>query len=153
MTISDTIKPRKGCFMFNLFKKKKEEPRKAVITEVNYLVDIENADKIYKLIKDDLSENDEYNESAKYLKENYDHEKVWKYFPYELAFRIEGNEVFAEANNTWYRVGRLKKNADLNGNHVLCFYANEYKYVTEDYIDREKGDHYFGIEVTKTVTL
>ena len=139
--------------MFNLFRKKKEEPRRRVITEVNYLVDTENADKIYKLIKDDLSENDEYNESAKYLKENYDHEKVYKYFPYELAFKIEGNEVFAEANGEWYRVGRLKKNADLNGNHVLCFYANEYKYVTEDYIDREKGDHYFGIEVTKTVTL
>ena len=30
---------------------------------------------------------------------------------------------------------------------------NEYKYVTEDSIEREKGDHYFGIEVTKTVTL
>jgi len=141
--------------LFNLFKKKKEEPkpRKAVITEVNYLVDTENADKIYKLIKDDLEENPEYSNSAKELREYYDHEKVWKYYPYELAFKIEGKEVFAEVNDTWYRVGRLKRNADLNGNHVLCFYANEYKYVTEDSIEREKGDHYFGIEVTKTITL
>jgi len=136
-------------------KKKKEESKPLVrtITEVNYLVDTENADKIYKLIKDDLEENPEYSNSAKELREYYDHEKVWKYYPYELAFKIEGKEVFAEVNDTWYRVGRLKRNADLNGNHVLCFYANEYKYVTEDSIEKEKGDHYFGIEVTKTVTL
>lgn len=141
--------------LFNLFKKKKEEPKPLVrtITEINYLADTENADKIYKLIKDDLEENPEYSNSAKELREYYDHEKVWKYYPYELAFKIEGKEVFAEVNNTWYRVGRLKRNADLNGNHVLCFYANEYKYVTEDSIEREKGDHYFGIEVTKTITL
>lgn len=139
--------------MFNLFRKKKEEPRRRVITEVNYLVDTENADKIYKLIKDDLEENPEYSNSAKELREYYDHEKVWKYYPYELAFRIEGKEVFAEVNGEWYRVGRLKKNADLNGNHVLCFYANEYKYVTEDSVEKEKGDDYFGIEVTKVITL
>ena len=139
--------------MFNLFKKKKEEPRKAVITEVNYLVDTENADKIYKLIKDDLEENPEYSNSAKELREYYDHEKVWKYYPYEMAFKIEGKEVFAEVNGTWYRVGRLKRNADLDGIQVLCFYVNEYKYVTEGSIEREKGDHYFGIEVTKTITL
>lgn len=29
----------------------------------------------------------------------------------------------------------------------------EYKYVTEDSVEKDKGDHYFGIEVTKTVTL
>ena len=141
--------------LFNLFKKKNEEPKPLVrtITEINYLADTENTDIIYKLIKDDLEENPEYSNSTKELREYYDHEKVWKYYPYELAFKIEGKEVFAEVNNTWYRVGRLKRNADLNGNHVLCFYANEYKYVTEDSIEKEKGDHYFGIEVTKTITL
>ena len=141
--------------MFNLFKKKKEEPKPLVrtITEINYLADTENADKIYKLIKDDLEENPEYSNSAKELREYYDHEKVWKYYPYELAFKIEGKEVFAEVNDTWYRVGRLKRNADLDGLQVLFLYPNEYKYVTEDSIEREKGDHYFGIEVTKTVTL
>lgn len=141
--------------MFNLFKKKKEEPKPLVrtITEINYLADTENADKIYKLIKDDLNENDEYTESAKYLKENYDHEKVYKYEPYELPFEIKGKQVFAEVNGEWYKVGRLKRNADLDGLQVLFLYVNEYKYVTEDSIEREKGDHYFGIEVTKTVTL
>ena len=125
--------------LFNLFKKKNEEPKPLVrtITEINYLADTENTDIIYKLIKDDLEENPEYSNSAKELREYYDHEKVWKYYPYELAFKIEGKEVFAEVNNTWYRVGRLKRNADLNGNHVLCFYANEYKYVTEDSIEKE----------------
>ena len=139
--------------MFNLFKKKEDKPRIRTITDINYLVEIENEDKIYKLIKDDLNENDEYTESAKYLKENYDHEKVYKYEPYELPFEIKGKQVFAEVNGEWYKVGRLKRNADLDGLQVLFLYPNEYKYVTEDSIEREKGDHYFGIEVTKTVTL
>lgn len=139
--------------MFNLFKRKKEEPRKAVITEVNYLVDTENADKIYKLIKDDLTENDEYNESAKYLKENYDHEKVYKYEPYELPFKIENKYVFAQVEDKWYKVGRLKKTADLDGELTLYLYPNEYKYVTEDSVEKDKGSHYFGIEVKKTITL
>lgn len=139
--------------MFNLFKRKKEEPRKAVITEVNYLVDTENADKIYKLIKDDLNENDEYNESAKYLKENYDHEKVYKYEPYELPFKIENKYVFAQVGDKWYKVGRLKKTADLDGRLTLYLYPNEYKYVTEDSVEKDKGSHYFGIEVEKTITL
>ena len=56
--------------MFNLFKKKKEEPKPLVrtITEINYLADTENADKIYKLVKDDLNENPEYSNSAKELR-------------------------------------------------------------------------------------
>ena len=84
--------------MFNLFKKKKEEPKPLVrtITEINYLADTENADKIYKLVKDDLNENPEYSNSAKELKEYYDHEKVYKYDPYELPFEIKGKQVFAE---------------------------------------------------------
>lgn len=139
--------------LFNLFKKKEEKPRVRTITDINYLVEIKNEDKIFKLVKDDLDENDEYSESAKYLKENYDHEKVYKYEPYELPFKIENKYVFAQVEDKWYKVGRLKKTADLDGELTLYLYPNEYKYVTDDYIEREKGDHYFGIEVIKTITL
>lgn len=139
--------------MFNLFKKKEEKPRVRTITDINYLVDIENEDKIFKLVKDDLDENDEYSESAKYLKENYDHEKVYKYEPYELPFKIEDKYVFAQVGDKWYKVGRLKKTADLDGRLTLYLYPNEYKYVTEDSVEKDKGSHYFGIEVEKTITL
>ena len=91
--------------MFNLFKKKEEKPRVRTITDINYLVEIEN-----------------------------------KY-------------VFAQVEDKWYKVGRLKKTADLDGELTLYLYPNEYKYVTEDSVEKDKGSHYFGIEVKKTITL
>ena len=139
--------------MFNPFKKKEEKPRVRTITDINYLVEIENEDKIFKLVKDDLDENDEYSESAKYLKENYDHEKVYKYEPYELPFKIENKYVFAQVEDKWYKVGRLKKTANLEGELTLYLYPNEYKYVTEDAVEKDKGSHYFGIETKTTITL
>ena len=141
--------------MFNLFKKKKKEPepRVRIIRDVNYLVETENADKIYKIVKDDLDENPEYSNTAKELREFYDHEKVWKYEPYELPFKLEGKYVYAQLGEEWLKVGRLKRGADLDGELTLYLYPNEYKYVTQDSIEKEKGDHYFGIETTKTIIL
>lgn len=138
--------------MFNLFKKKPEEPRKRYITEVNYLVDIENADRVRKHCKEDLIENDEYYLSAKELKENYDHERVWKYAPVEIPFKLEGKQVYTEIDGEWFRIGRVKKTADLEGNLHCYFYVKEYKYVS-DTVEKEKGDDFFGIEVGITVTL
>ena len=138
--------------MFKLFKKKVEAPKPlfSITTDLFYLVDTENADKVFRFYKEDLSENEEYFRSAKELKEDYDHEKVWKYEPLEIPFRLEGREAFAQLDDEWVKVGRLKKTADIEGGELkLYLYPNEYKYVTEDYIDKEKGDHYFGIECRK----
>ena len=139
--------------MFNLFKKKKEEPRRRVITEVNYLVDTENEERVRKYYNEDLIENDEYYQSAKELKEYYDHERVWKYEPVEIPFKMEGKEVYTDLDGEWVRIGRVKKTADLDGKLTCYFYVKEYKYVTEDSIEKEKGDDFFGIEVTKVITL
>jgi len=128
------------------------KPTTRTITENNWLVDSENAEKILKLVKNDLDESDDYHLSAKELKEDYEG-KVYRYEPYELPFKIEGREVFAEVEGEWYRVGRLKKTANLEGTPRLYLYVNEYKYVTEDSIEKEKDDPYFGIECTKVVNL
>lgn len=139
--------------MLNLFKKKKTEapkPRYSITTDLFYLVDTENADRVMKFYKEDLIENDEYYRTAKELKEDYDHEKVWKYEPLEIPFRLEGREVYAQLDDEWVKVGRLKKTADIEGGELkLYLYVNEYKYVTEDSIEKENGDHYFGIECIK----
>lgn len=126
------------------------EPRYSITTDLYYLADTENADRIFKYYREDLEENDEYNRSAKELKEDYDHEKVWKYEPLELPFKLEGREVYTELDGEWVKVGRLKKTADIEGGELkLYLYPNEYKYVTEDEIEKEKGEHYFGIECRK----
>lgn len=71
----------------------------------------------------------------------------------ELPFKLEDRTVFAEVDGEWYRVGRLKKTDNLDGTPRLYLYVNEYKYVTEESIEKEKDDPYFGIECTKTVNL
>ena len=139
--------------MFNLFKKKAKEddrPRYSITTDIYYLVDTENADRVYKYHREDLEENEDYFQSAKELREWYDNEKVWKYDPLELPYKLEGREVFTQLDDEWVKVGRLKKTADIEGGELkLYLYPNEYKYVTEDSIEKEKGEHYFGIECRK----
>lgn len=139
--------------MFNLFKKKKEEPRTRIIRNVNYLTYTENADRVKKYYKNELVENDEYYQSAKELKEYYDHERVWKYEPVEIPIKIDGRNVYTEIEDEWFKIGRLRKDADLDGELTGYFYVCEYKYVTEDSVEKEKDDDYFGIEVKKVVTL
>ena len=62
--------------MFSLFKKKETKPKTRTVTNIYYLVDTENAERVRKYYRQDLEENDEYFQSAKELKEYYDHEKV-----------------------------------------------------------------------------
>lgn len=129
------------------------KPTERIERNVYYLVDTENADRVKRYYKEDLVENDEYYLSAKELKENYDHERVWKYEPVKIPFKIEGNNVFTEIEGDWFKIGRLKKGADLDGELTCYFYVKEYKYVTEDSIEKEKDDDFFGIEVKKRIAL
>ena len=137
--------------MISLFKKKKAEPRKWTIVDTNWLTDTENADRFVKFYKDELTENYDYSEPAKTLKEEYDHEKVYKYEPYELEFMLNGHQVYALLEDEWVHIGRLKKNARLDGELKCYLYVNEYKYVTEEEVTKGKGDPYFGIENTRIV--
>lgn len=63
--------------------------------------------------------------------------------------------IDADALNLDYEVDMADdwKTADLDGRLTLYLYPNEYKYVTEDSVEKDKGCHYFGIEVEKTITL
>lgn len=138
--------------MFSLFKKKETKPKTRTVTNIYYLVDTENAERVRKYYRQDLEENDEYFQSAKELKEYYDHEKVWKYEPFEIPFKLEGRDVYTNIEDEWFKIGRLKKTADIEGKLTCYYYVNEYKYVTEDSVEKEKDEDYFGIEVKKQVT-
>lgn len=133
--------------------KTNEKPKTRTTMNIYYLVDTENAERVRKYYNQDLEEDDEYFQSAKELKESYDHEKVWKYEPVEIPFKLEGRDVYTEIEDEWFKIGRLKKTADIDGKLTCYFYVNEYKYVTEDSVEKEKGDDYFGIEVIKTIVL
>ena len=131
-----------------LFRKKK--PIVRTITTVNYLKNTEHGDEFFKYYKEDLFENDEYDRTAKELKEDYDHEKVYRYDPLTLPFKMEGLDVYSKMDE-WVKVGRLKKNADLDGELSLEFYPNIYMYVGNE-VEKDSGEHYFGVTVERTVS-
>jgi len=154
-----------GFIIFKVVKKPKGEkkempqvepsaPRYRTETNTYWVVDCDCAEKYIKYYRDELEENDDYNLSAKELKEDFCDEKVYKFEPLELPLKMEGLDVYSYRDNEeWEKIGRLKKTSDINGELELYLYPNIFKYVTEDSVEKEKGDDYFGIEVTKTVTL
>ena len=132
--------------------KKKEEPRFRTITETYWLVDTQHADEFFKAYEEDLVENDDYDLSAKELKEDYEGEKVYRFEPLELPVRMENRDVYSCIEDKWMKIGRVKKTADLNGKITLYLYPNIYKKVWKDEIEKVSDDSYFGIDVTKIVS-
>lgn len=132
--------------------KKKEEPRVMTITETYWLVDTQHADEFFKAYEEDLVENEDYDLSAKELKEDYEGEKVYRFEPLELPVRMENRDVYSCIEDKWMKIGRVKKTADLNGKITLYLYPNIYKKVWKDEIEKVSDDSYFGIDVTKIVS-
>ena len=132
--------------------KKKEEPRVRTITETYWLVDTQHANEFFKAYEEDLVENDDYDLSAKELKEDYEGEKVYRFEPLELPVRMENRDVYSCIEDKWMKIGRVKKTADLNGKITLYLYPNIYKKVWKDEIEKVSDDSYFGIDVTKIVS-
>lgn len=117
-----------------------------------WIVDEENVEKFYKAFKKDFEENDEYYRSAKELKEDYSDEKVYKYEPYELPLKMENKDVYSYIEDgEWVKIGRVKKTADIDGKLKLYLFPNTYKYVTEDSVEKETDDSYFGLKVIQLV--
>lgn len=131
--------------------KKEEEPRVRTITETYWLVDTQHADEFFKAYEEDLVENDDYDLSAKELKEDYEGDKVYRFEPLELPVRMENRDVYSCIEDKWMKIGRVKKTADINGKITLYLYPNIYKKVWKDEIEKVSDDSYFGIDVTKTV--
>lgn len=117
-----------------------------------YLKDTENENKFYKTLKGDLDENPEYDLSTSELRQGYIGEKVFRYYPYNLDMKIEGNEVYGCLNGEWLRVGTLKRGTkELAQEGTLALYPMIYKMVFDDEIRKVSGDPYFAIEVKKEI--
>lgn len=127
--------------------------REHIITETAYPVDQENAERFFSFYKEDFDENDEYDLPAKELKEDYEGEKVYRYDPYQLDYKIEEGQIFAKLDDEWIHVARLKKTQSIPEDALFFLYPNVYKYVTEDEISKETGDPFFGFEYKKKVGI
>lgn len=129
-------------------------PRYRTETNTYWVVDCDCAEKYLRFYRDELEENDDYNLSAKELKEDFCDEKVYKFEPLELPLKMEGLDVYSYRDKEeWEKIGRLKKTSDINGELELYLYPNIFKYVTEEGVSKETDDSYFGVTVTKKVML
>ena len=129
---------------------KKQTPTKRYIEYTVYPVDQVNADKFFSFYKQDLDENEEYDWSNKELLEDSYDDKVYRYDPFKLNYKVEDGNVYAEMDGEYILTGRLKK-TDLDridgGNYFL--YPNIYKKINDESVVKESGDHYFGFYIKK----
>ncbi len=141
--------------LFLILKPKKEVKAEPPIQkpkysyEITYLKECQNVERFVKAYKDDFDENDDYSLSAKELKEDYAGERVYKYEPYELPYKLDGNIVYSQIGDEWLEVGKLKKGVKLDDFATFYLYPNEYKYVTEDSVEKENDGAYFGFYYKK----
>lgn len=116
-----------------------------------YPFDQEHEEEFFKAYKRDFNTTDEYTLPAKELKEYHDGEKVYKYYPYEIPFKIEGNEVYSYIKEEqWIKVGELTdKDAEKVNTHTsyLKIFQNIYKDVWDGEITKEEDDPFFAITV------
>ena len=143
-----------GIFLIFISQRKpketKQAPTKRYIEYTVYPVDQVNADKFFNFYKQDLDENEEYDWSNKELLEDSYDDKVYRYDPFKLNYKVEDGNVYAEMDGEYILTGRLKK-TDLDridgGNYFL--YPNIYKKINDESVVKESGDHYFGFYIKK----
>ena len=129
----------------------KEETKPKYKYVISYLNDAKNEDRFVKAYKPEFEENDDYHLSAKELKEDYADEKVYRYMPYELPYKIQDQVVYSQIGDEWLEVGKLKKGVKLDDFATFYLYPNEYKYVTEDSVEKENDGAYFGFYYKKPI--
>lgn len=123
--------------------------------EYLWLQDTEDiGNQFFKAYKEDLEENDDYHMTKKEILEDYyDGDKIYKYEPFSLPYKVEGNKVYSYIKEgEWICVGAIKKREiekyEQSINTELYLMPNFFKKVDDESIVTDSGDSYFGLEVT-----
>ena len=130
------------------------EPRKLTYDEYLWLQDTEDiGNRFFKAFKEDLEENDDYHMTKKeILDEYYPGDKIYKYEPFLLPFKVEEGKVYSYINEgEWICVGALKKRDiakyERSKRTELYLMPNYFKKVYDDEVETDSGDSYFGLLV------
>ena len=145
-------------FSTNSWVSTKPTPKPTSYTEYLWLQDTEEiGNKFFNAYKEDLEENDDYHMTKKeILDEYYDGDKIYKYEPFSVPFKVEGNKVYSFIKeNEWICVGTIKKREiakyEQSTHTDLQLMPNYFKKVEDDSVEADHGDSYFGLEVTLPV--
>lgn len=146
--------------MFNLFKKKETpkskptepvKPKPVTNTGMIYPSDQQHAEEFLDAYKKDLNKTDWYTLTAKELKEDFEGEKVYKYYPYKLDYELRGCDVYAPLKKEMVKIGTVtEEQAEIIQKEYgsLRFFANIYKEVY-DTVEIIEDDPLFGFYVRK----
>ena len=121
-------------------------------TKLIYLYDGEEAERFFKAYRHDMDEDDDYFLSNKELKEDF-YDNVYRYFPYQLPFKIENErDVYSWiSEDEWIFIGKVSRQdlQYLNDSKYqqLFLYANIYKYVTDENVEKIEDDPFFALKV------
>ena len=95
--ISKVLKPKTKTAPIRTEPKVEEPARPKTIQEYLWLMDTEDiGNKFVKAYKEDLEENDDYHMTKKeILDEYFDGDKIYKYEPFSLPFKVEDGKVYS----------------------------------------------------------
>ena len=153
--ISKVLKPKTKTAPIRTEPKVEEPARPKTIQEYLWLMDTEDiGNKFVKAYKEDLEENDDYHMTKKeILDEYFDGDKIYKYEPFSLPFKVEDGKVYSYIEDEkWMYVGSIKKREiakyEQSKKTELYLMPNYFKKVNDETVEADSGDSYFGLEVT-----
>ena len=153
--ISKVLKPKTKTAQIRTEPKVEEPARPKTIQEYLWLMDTEDiGNKFVKAYKEDLEENDDYHMAKKeILDEYFDGDKIYKYEPFSLPFKVEDGKVYSYIEDEkWMYVGSIKKREiakyEQSKKTELYLMPNYFKKVNDETVEADSGDSYFGLEVT-----
>ena len=145
----------KPDFSTNTWVSTKPIERPKTYTEYLWLMDTEDiGNKFFRAFREDLEETDEYHMTKKeILDEYFDGDKIYKYEPYSLPFKVEDGKVYSYIEeDKWIYVGSIKRKEiakyEQSTKTDLQLMPNYFKKVNDETIESDHGDAYFGLEVT-----
>ena len=153
--ISKVLKPKTKTAPIRTEPKVEEPARPKTIQEYLWLMDTEDiGNKFFRAYKEDLEETDEYHMTKKeILDEYFDGDKIYKYEPFSLPFKVEDGKVYSYIEDEkWMYVGSIKKREiakyEQSKKTELYLMPNYFKKVNDETVEADSGDSYFGLEVT-----
>lgn len=148
----------KPDFSTNSWVSTKPIERPKTYTEYLWLMETEDiGNKFFRAFREDLEETDEYHMTKKeILDEYFDGDKIYKYEPFSLPFKVEDGKVYSYIEEEkWIYVGSIKKKEiakyEQSTETDLQLMPNYFKKVNDETIESDHGDAYFGLEVTLPV--
>ena len=120
-----------------------------------FLKEQEHETAFFRFYREDFSENEDYFLTKKELIEDHDGERIYRFYPLQIPFKLEGTDVYSYTKEEeWRKIGTITKNeAKLINNNTswLQIYGGSYKEVDFDEVITETRDPFFGFLIKEKV--